>query len=330
MDLEASPGERLELEYATQHFGFTPDSFVETISETVLDSLKEGLDDNKEHLKKAFRKKVSAQELDESFTVIQNKYMTFTEKVLENFSRYLKRNILIVPKNVVLPEDSVHVYKGCKSRDGVTNIQSSDVTEQNEERKQLHITSDECEVPSAEFYNGDNVIESIKGFDRQCKNTQNSKYKKAVLTAKLANLEVVASRQRKLLKKAEELQELQRIEDVIEQQGGLLDKKINVLRELLDNQGEGNVALKPEGGKSASCNKTDEKLQTPIVNGLPFPSTVNATPAEKRKLGIALYEDGIVATKFRRFTEDEGYSFLDTEKIQEDELESSNDKRDDR
>ena len=52
MDLEASPGEKMQLEYATQHFGFTPDSFVETISETVLDSLKSGLDDNKEHLKK--------------------------------------------------------------------------------------------------------------------------------------------------------------------------------------------------------------------------------------------------------------------------------------
>ena len=72
---------------------------------------------------------------------------------------------------------------------------------------------------------------------------KNSKYKKAVLSAKLANLEIVAARQRKLLKKAEEAQELLRVHDVIEQQEGLLDKKVIVLRELQDNQGNGQIVL---------------------------------------------------------------------------------------
>merc|ERR1712038_659053 len=96
----------------------------------------------------------------------------------------------------------------------------------------LQVTSDKCEIPTTEFHNGDTLIESIKGFDRHCKNTQNSKYKKAVLSAKLTNLEIVAARQRKLLKKAEEFQELQRVYEVVEQQEGLLDKKMNVLLEL--------------------------------------------------------------------------------------------------
>ena len=243
MDLEASPEEKSQLEYATQHFGFTPDSFVETISTTVVDSINDGSDDTKEQLTKTFRRKVSKQELEESFIVIKNKYITSTEKVLDNFTRYLKRNILIVPKNVVLPEDSVYVNKGCKISDGVTNAKCSDLVEQNKQTRQLQVTSEECELSSAEFYNGDNLIESIKSFDRQSKNTKNSKYKKAVLTAKLANLEIVAARQRKLLKNAEEAQELLRIHDVIEQQEGLLDKKIGVLRELQENKGDGQIVL---------------------------------------------------------------------------------------
>jgi hypothetical protein len=241
MDLEASPEEKLQLEYATQHFGFTPDSFVETISTTAVDSLKDGNDDAKEQLSKTFRKKVSKQELEESFIVIKNKYITTTEKVLDNFSRYLKRNILIVPKHLVLPEDSVNVNKACKISDDVTNAKCCDGLEQNKQPRQ--VTSDESALSSAEFYNGDNLIESIKSFDRQCKNTKNSKYKKVVLSAKLANLEIVAARQRKLLKKAEEAQELLRVHDVIEQQEGILDKKISVLRELQDNQCDRQIAL---------------------------------------------------------------------------------------
>ena len=242
MDLEASPEEKLQLEYATQHFGFTPDSFVQTISTTAVDSLKDGSDDTKEQLAKTFRKKVSKQELEESFIVIKNKYITSTEKVLDNFSRYLKRNILIVPQNVVLPEDNVHVNKARKISDGATNEKSNDLVEP-KHTTQLHVTSDECELSCAEFYNGDNLIESIKGFDRQCKGTKNSKYKKAVLSAKLANLEIVAARQRKLLKKAEEAQELLRVHVVIEQQETLLDKKIRALRELQDNQCDEPIVL---------------------------------------------------------------------------------------
>ena len=170
--------------------------------------------------------------MDESFTVIQNKCINSSEKVLDNFSRYLKRNIIIVPNSIVLPEDSIHITKASKIDNDITNKNSTVVPEPNDASRHLQVTSDECEIPTTEFHNGDTLIESIKGFDRHCKNTQNSKYKKAVLSAKLTNLEIVAARQRKLLKKAEEFQELQRVYEVVEQQEGLLDKKINVLLEL--------------------------------------------------------------------------------------------------
>ena len=46
----------------------------------------------------------------------------------------------------------------------------------------------------------DNHINIFQGFDRQCQSVRNAKYKEAVLKAKLANLETVASRQSELLK----------------------------------------------------------------------------------------------------------------------------------
>jgi hypothetical protein len=54
MDLEATPEERLQLEYATQHFGFTPDSFVETITTTAIETINDNLDGTKKQLKKTF------------------------------------------------------------------------------------------------------------------------------------------------------------------------------------------------------------------------------------------------------------------------------------
>ena len=39
MDLDATPVERKQLEYATQHFGFTPDSLTDTITSFALDHL---------------------------------------------------------------------------------------------------------------------------------------------------------------------------------------------------------------------------------------------------------------------------------------------------
>ena len=47
--------------------------------------------------------------------------------------------------------------------------------------------------------------------------------------------------QRKLLKKAEEFQELQRVYEVVEQQEGLLDKKMNVLLELQNTLSHGQM-----------------------------------------------------------------------------------------
>ena len=43
MDLDATPAERKQLEYASQHFGFTPDSLTETITIYALDHMTDVL-----------------------------------------------------------------------------------------------------------------------------------------------------------------------------------------------------------------------------------------------------------------------------------------------
>merc|ERR1712020_322385 len=132
-----------------QHFNFTPDSFVETITTTVIDSINDGLDETKKQLYNTFKKKVSSKEMDESFALVKHKYTMSAEKVLDNFSRYVKKNILIVPKNVVLPEDEVHVPKQAK-----TEISSGENTIIFNKTESL---MNETEIPNSEFYNGDSL-----------------------------------------------------------------------------------------------------------------------------------------------------------------------------
>ena len=115
-------------------------------------------------------------------------------------------------------------------------INTDNASTENIKDKKSQETVSDSEISSMEFFNGDNLIESIKGFERQCQNIQNAKYKEAVLNAKLANLETVAVRQRRLLKKAEELAENRHhVESIVDRQEDVLDKKINVLRELLQD-----------------------------------------------------------------------------------------------
>lgn len=271
MDLEATPEERIQLEYATQHFGFTPDSYVETITDNTVDILNTALDETKKQLTKTFCKKVSAQELDECFAVIKNRYVVSTEKILDNFSRYVKKNIFFVPKNNVLPEDRV-------SAKGTDIRQSQD-------------TSNGADIPSTELYTGDDLIESVKGFERQCKNVKNSKYKEAVLRAKLKNLETVALRQRGLLKKAEALNECSKnMDNILEKQLGLLNNKLGSLKELSNQQ-----------------KYTSKDIEKVVNDENPCGAT------GKRKLETVHYEDSIMAMKCRKFEKGDSYSTKESE-----------------
>lgn len=281
MDLDATPEERLELEYATQHFGFTPDSFTETIADHTLDILSKTLDDTNKQLAKLFRKKVSAQELDECFAVIKNRYVGSTERILDNFSKYVKKNCFVIPKNTVLPEDRVSVKRT--------------------DNRQCQDTSYGTDILSSELYTGDDLKESVKGFERQCKNVKNNKYKEAVLRGKLKNLETVAIQQRALLKKAEALNECRNnMDNILEKQLGLLTNKIGSLKKISNYQ------------KYAS-----NDIETGAQDEQPCRPTI------KRTLETVHYEESIMAMKCRKFEKSDGYSTKGSESTSEESKSSS-------
>lgn len=331
MDLEATPEERIQLEYATQHFGFTPDSFVETITTTAVEKINEDLDETRKQLAKTFASKVSEQELEESFAVIKNKYITSAEKILDNFSRYMKKNILIVPKSVVLPEDNVHLQKNFKDTDKLkeSSISVNDASNAEAGYGKLKETISE-DNESVEFFNGDNLIESLKGFERQCQNIQNAKYKEAVLKAKLSNLETVAIRQRRLLKKVEDLVGTRyRFETIVEKQEGVLDKKVKVLKELLQKnqnqfqnkhlrlQQDHEFSDKPETNMR-QCPKPTEESGSNLITSLVDINKIPRNSAEKRNLIQAKNEEAVMAKKCRLVDEGDGYELMDTIKKSED------------
>ncbi len=140
---------------------------------------------------------MTEKELEESFTVIKNTYDCHANEVLEKFGRYVKKNLLSIPKDIVLPEDKVHL----------TNAK----------------------------YNGDDFTQDMMQFDHLRKEVSNAKYTKAVLVAKLANLEAVAERQQKVLTESVNLvAQGKGLVGLINQQHEVLTKKIQVLKPILD------------------------------------------------------------------------------------------------
>jgi len=196
MDLDATPAERRLLEYATQHFSFTPDSLTDTITTFALENLDGVIDSMRSHCTKMFAKKVPEKDMRDAFALIQDKYTTSTEKVLDNMSAYAKKNILAVPANIVLPEDRVYLAK-----------------------------------PT---YTGDQMSEDLKAFDRLCASSKTMRYKLAVMEAKLSNLKRVKEAQVSLAQEAKVLDEANRdIDTAVTEKTAELQKKVVKLRSLM-------------------------------------------------------------------------------------------------
>lgn len=211
MDLEASESERRELEYATQFFEFTPDSFVDTISFSSTDIIDEELNKLKKTLSEKFSNKISERELEDCFTIVKDQYTEAAEKVLTVFGKYLKKNILCVPRHVLLPEDKAHAGRP---------------------------------------FTGDDLENSLKNVDNLCLKIRNAKYKRAILQAKLANLQKVSLRQEKLLQEVNNLAEQKnQMEALYDRQALILEEKLQSLRPLVEKL-ENNVTVVDDDSKA--------------------------------------------------------------------------------
>jgi len=231
MDLEATPAQRRQLEYATQHFDFTPDSLTDTITIFAMENLEAVLNGMRDHCIKAFAKKVPENEMRDSFALLQEKYTSSTEKVLEEFGTYIQKHILTVPPHVVLPEDREHFKNASGSGGGA----------------------------AAASDRGVKMADDLKKFDLSCQNSRGVRYKLAVMEARMANLKRVRDAQKAVVKQAELLDECeQQIDSVVDEESRKLDKKLDKLRSILA-QLEDNDVFSEKGDDSEKKRDVDRK-----------------------------------------------------------------------
>jgi len=201
MDLDATPAQRRQLEYATQHFGFTPDSLTDTITTFALENLTGVMETMQSHCINVFAKKVPESEMRESFSLIHEKFTSSTEGVLDDMSSYAKKNILIVPPHIVLPED--RVFLNSKS--------------------------------TGAGYSADLMVEDINYFDRLLATSKTLRYKLAILEAKLSNLKRVKEAQCGLSSEARQIDEANKdLDSVVAEKTQHLKAKMAKLKTLMD------------------------------------------------------------------------------------------------
>lgn len=103
--MEKNDKEQAQKEYATQHFGFTPNSFIDEITEETLDTLSCLLGAMNQQVQRKMPGKVEQKTLDKAFETVDTKYRETVEKLFEKLGTYLCKNVLVVPSHVLLPED---------------------------------------------------------------------------------------------------------------------------------------------------------------------------------------------------------------------------------
>jgi len=157
---------RRQMEYATQFFGYTPDSLVDVLVGDVSDIVSENLRGAKKHTAGQFPA-VSEEELEEAFKTLSERFSESAERIFFKFGAYLKDKILTIPNSVLLPEDKVH---------------------------------ESCQMDGAESSVGKENVDLL------CRRLKVAKLRIAILKARKEELEQVLKRQDELLKKAKEVQ----------------------------------------------------------------------------------------------------------------------------
>merc|ERR1712002_319151 len=103
--MEKSERAQAQKEYATQHFGFTPNSFIDEMTEDSLELVSSAMTAMKQQVERKQAGKFDQETLDKAFDNVDKKYRETVEKLFEKLGTYLCANLLVVPSQVLLPED---------------------------------------------------------------------------------------------------------------------------------------------------------------------------------------------------------------------------------
>ncbi len=256
---------RRQIEYATQFFGYTPDSLVDSLLGDVADIVAVNLKAAKRHILDKFAGKVTEQEMEEAFAAISDRYSQGSEAIFSKFGCYLREKILTVPEHVLLPEDAAHGKK----------------------------------TSSSSAADGSELTAALERFDLLCARAKEAKVKRAMLTANRENLRAILERQEKALKKMRALKERSKVGgemmvfkfnsftkylflfplkmiDAVEGEADKLEKRLVELRPLV------------------------EKVENNILSGNDLSSS--SAKGDKRKLEV---QEGIVEKKFKAAQDDD-------------------------
>lgn len=169
----------------------------------------------------SFADKVTVEELNKAFSILEDRYAEPTEKIFLKMGRYMRRNLLSIPENVVLPEDQVHG--------------DSETVDEND------------------------IDAEKKKFESTCQKIINAKYKRAILEGKLRNLKAVKERQGLLLKKARDLKNTQEALARYDAEAKILEAKTQVLLPIM-NKLENNVVPVEELDAKRKFEENDEDI----------------------------------------------------------------------
>ncbi|XP_014665307.1 PREDICTED: protein MIS12 homolog [Priapulus caudatus] len=97
-----------QYEYETQHFMFTPKSFIDGVYNQILVYINDGITAMQGVMKKQFPEAESELNLEDGYRAILSRYIKVIDQAFDKLESYLLRNIFHIPEDVLLPEDEVH------------------------------------------------------------------------------------------------------------------------------------------------------------------------------------------------------------------------------
>ncbi|CAB4063227.1 MIS12 [Lepeophtheirus salmonis] len=129
-------GNEIQEEYSTQHFGFPPKTFLDNIGILILERVSNVL----KGVQTVLMEKCpdSKDSIPSAMSHLQKDWLQATQESLLQLNKVLLQEILIVPKDFVLPEDRVHVGKRLSEEKKEFKILSAMFEDKLFEIKRLH------------------------------------------------------------------------------------------------------------------------------------------------------------------------------------------------
>ncbi|XP_023234899.1 protein MIS12 homolog [Centruroides sculpturatus] len=97
-----------EAEYEAQFFGFPTRAFTDGMYNAIYDYTRNSLSEVQEHLSQKYGDVMTEEEIKVGSESIHQRLTEYLNKAFDKLEVYLMANVLHIPENVILPEDSVH------------------------------------------------------------------------------------------------------------------------------------------------------------------------------------------------------------------------------